>query len=95
MYFTQLAGDFGEFFLANLRYKILMDSIGSPVNLTLSLMNSDSNPKRLLNVCDSIIRLPNLEISAEAQVQVKQINSLRSEKFDVSRYLSLPNNNCT
>ena len=79
--------------LTQLRYVILINSKGEPRDLTLSLTNSDSNSARLLDVYDSVIMLPKLEISEDAQLQVDRINSLRSERFDVKEYLSLPHSN--
>ena len=74
-----------------LSYVISMDPKGEPISLTLNLNNSEPNSARILKVYDSIIKLPNLEISDEAQIQVDRINSLRSEKFEINKYLNSHN----
>ena len=74
-----------------LSYIISMDPKGEPINLTLSLNNSEPNSARILRVYDSIITLPDLKISEEAQIQVNRINSLRSEKFEINKYLNSHN----
>ena len=80
--------DYGN--LTKLRYVISMNPPGEPRDLSLSLMNMDPDSKRLLEVYNSLLAIPNLEISNQAKVQVSRINSLISERFDVKEYLSLP-----
>jgi hypothetical protein len=70
-----------------LRYVMDLDREGKPMGLKLVVTNFDTNQKRLLAVYDTIIRLPKLEFSTEAQVQIEKVNSLRTEEFLTERFL--------
>ncbi len=74
-------------FSAILRYVITLNSSGKPTDLELSLYTKDESSSRLLDIFDSIIGLPGLKVSKEAQVQVDRINSLKRNDFELNRYL--------
>jgi hypothetical protein len=71
-----------------LRYDITLSPDDIPENLKLELNNYDRNLSRVLKVYDSIMSMPNLEISKEASLQAGKIARLRKSKsFELRQYL--------
>lgn len=65
-----------------------------PTEFSISIANYDADMKRLFRVHDTIISLPDMNISAAAKHEIDTINFLRTQNFDmndINKYLALPN----
>ena len=76
-------------FKITLRYVILSNSSGKLENLFIDMRHIHDSDG-ILTIFDSVITLPNLKISNNAQIQIERINFLRKEEFELKQYLSLP-----
>lgn len=75
-----------------LEYTISMNMQGMPSGLTLRLANKDEDQQRLWKIYDSVLALPDIKISNQAQIQLERINFLRAGNFNINTYLALPEN---
>jgi hypothetical protein len=73
---------------AILRYVLDLDLSGRPYNARITLMASDQDQPRLLELHGALVGASQ-EIAPHARVQIDRIASLRSEPFVVERFLGL------
>ncbi len=76
-------------FKITLKYVILSNLNGKPENLFIDMKHTHDSDS-ILTIFDSVITLPNIKISNNAQIQIERINFLRKEEFELNKYLSLP-----
>ena len=75
-------------FNSSLKYFFSLNSQGNPNNLSLILDTSYKEDSKNIFIFDSIIKLENLDFSESVKVQIQRINLLRSQGFEINKYLS-------
>lgn len=71
-----------------LDYTIQLDySTGAPTSIKIGLRNS--NEKKLMDIHDQVLVIPDLKFSDNAKRHLDNIEYLRHQKFDASKYLLL------
>ena len=66
----------------------LMCTISEDSTIKLELLNMDNDQARMLKIYDTILALPNMEFSPDTKSRMDKIEFLRTQKFDINKYLS-------
>ncbi|MGV8141966.1 MAG: hypothetical protein ACP5NW_05995 [Candidatus Woesearchaeota archaeon] len=66
----------------------LMCTISEDSTIKLELLNLDTDQARMLSIYDNILAFPNMEFSPDTKAKMDKIEFLRTQKFDIHKYLS-------